>query len=156
MTEINIDPLRLREIFSGKAMMRDARVGDRVVSRANMCDYDGSTFDKGESGTIIKTTSSTIHVQDPRGHVHKRYRYFFDRVKEELTRLESEKFYGTFQHYKGGYYDVVSLIDFMDNDTLCVLYKSHETGRSYVRTLWNFHMPIKGTLRRFTKVVPGE
>ena len=136
--------------------MNDVQVGDHVVSHADLSDYDGSKFDRGEIGTIIKTTSNTIHVQDERGHVHKRYRYFFGRVQEPLTRAESEEFYGTFEHYKGGYYDVVSLIDFMDNDTLCVLYKSHETGRSYVRTLWNFHMPIKAKIRRFTKVVADE
>ena len=53
------------------------QTGDEVVSLWNLTDYDGSPFNEGESGVIVKTTRSTVHVRDPRGHVHIRYRLDF-------------------------------------------------------------------------------
>jgi len=52
-------------------------VGDMVESIYELTDYDGSPFHKGEVGKVTKTTRSTIHVRDPRSHVHIRYRYDF-------------------------------------------------------------------------------
>lgn len=53
--------------------------GDTVRSKWEITDYDGSPFHKGETGVIVRATLSTIHVRDPRGHIHIRYRRDFER-----------------------------------------------------------------------------
>ena len=52
--------------------VRDCTLGMRVVSRRNLTDWHGEKFIAGEQGTIVKVTYNTVHVKDPRGHVHKR------------------------------------------------------------------------------------
>lgn len=56
-------------------------LGDKVTSKFDLTDYDGEEFNVGEVGEVVKSTSSTIHVLDPRGHIHIRYRYFFEVTK---------------------------------------------------------------------------
>jgi hypothetical protein len=34
------------------------------------------------------TTRNTIHVRDPRGHIHIRYRYFFERIYQPIDQDE--------------------------------------------------------------------
>lgn len=52
--------------------IRDCVIGMSVASRRNLTDWHGETFGAGEVGTIMKCTYNTVHVKDPRGHVHKR------------------------------------------------------------------------------------
>lgn len=52
--------------------VKDCSIGMSVVSRRNLTDWRGEAFAAGEVGTIVKCTYNTVHVKDPRGHVHKR------------------------------------------------------------------------------------
>ncbi len=52
--------------------VNDCFVGMIVTSRYDLTDWGGEPFFTGEAGTIVKLTYNTVHVQDPRGHVHKR------------------------------------------------------------------------------------
>lgn len=52
-------------------------VGSFVIAMFEMTDYCGAPLHIGDIGQVVKATRSTIHVKDPRGHVHKRHRRFF-------------------------------------------------------------------------------
>ncbi len=65
--------------------MKNIKVGASVVSIYELTDYDGSPFHKGEVGEVVKTTRSTIHVRDSRGHIHIRYRYDFKKAQQSTS-----------------------------------------------------------------------
>lgn len=53
--------------------LKQAVAGTMVRPRFALTDYRGETFGFEESGVIWRVTRSTVHVRDPRGHVHKRF-----------------------------------------------------------------------------------
>jgi len=52
--------------------VKECSVGMIVTPRHDLTDWGGERFSTEEEGTIVKRTYNTVHVKDPRGHVHKR------------------------------------------------------------------------------------
>lgn len=72
--------------------IRDVRVGLLVRPRFDFVDYGGETLSRGEVGIVERVTRCTVHVRDPRGHLHKRFaRDFVDSV----TSLAEHQQYAT-------------------------------------------------------------
>ena len=68
--------------------IKAAFVGQRVRPIFNLTDIDGSSINTEEMGVIELVTRNTIHVRDVRGHLHKRYAYFF--TAESIHNVTNE------------------------------------------------------------------
>ncbi len=61
-----------------KLYIQNVHVGQRVRPIFDLTDIDGSSIrEEEETGVVERITRNTIHVRDNRGHLHKRYAYFF-------------------------------------------------------------------------------
>lgn len=66
-----------------KLTIKEARTGLAVSPIFDLTDYGGEPFTVYEDGIVDKVTRSTVHVRDPRGHVHIRYCHFFTAALRE-------------------------------------------------------------------------
>ena len=72
--------------------VKECSVGMIVTPRHDLTDWGGERFSTEEEGTIVKRTYNTVHVQDPRGHVHKRKAAHFIRPHDrEASERDRER-----------------------------------------------------------------
>lgn len=60
-----------------KLSIQDVHIGQCVRPIFDLTDVNGAPIREEETGIIERITRNTIHVRDNRGHLHKRYAYFF-------------------------------------------------------------------------------
>lgn len=68
--------------------IKEAKLGSSLRPRFTLTDSGGEKFDQLEWGTIVHITRSTVHVRDPRGHIHKRYCGFFTTQASFLVEVK--------------------------------------------------------------------
>lgn len=67
----------------------------------------------------------------------------FDEIKAGWEGLDRPADGQAFQHYKGGFYEIVATGFLEDSEAPCVVYRSKEKDIVWVRTAKNFLEPVE-------------